>query len=169
MSNFIEIAAEDLKENPFQMIGSDWMLITSKSEDKVNTMTASWGGVGIMWGKPVAYLVIRSTRYTKEFIDKSRTLSISILGKEHKKTLSYLGTVSGREEDKIKKSGLSVAYENEIPYFQEANTVMLCRNLFTQELSLEHLLDQEIIPKWYSDNNLHSLYIAEIEKVLTKG
>lgn len=169
MSDFKEIAPKDLEKNPFQMIGSDWMLLTSKAGDQVNTMTASWGGVGIMWGKPVAYLVIRSSRFTKELIDKSQTLSISFLGKEHKKTLGYLGSVSGREEDKIKKSGLSVVYENDIPYFQEANTVMLCRNLFTQELTLDHLLEQDFIQKWYSDHDLHSLYIVEIEKVLTKS
>ena len=72
-----QIKTEELTINPFQMIGKDWLLITAKKGDKVNTMTASWGGVGVMWGKPVAYLVIRDSRYTKEFVDAGDRLSVS--------------------------------------------------------------------------------------------
>ena len=49
-----EIKPEELTKNPFHMIGKEWMLVTAEKDGKVNTMTASWGGVGIMWGKPVA-------------------------------------------------------------------------------------------------------------------
>ena len=70
MANFKEIKTTELQGNPFQMIGKDWMLVTAKHGDKVNTMTASWGGVGVLWGADVVYLFIRKTRYTKEFIDK---------------------------------------------------------------------------------------------------
>ena len=52
--SFTEIKAEELKDNPFDLIGKQWMLITAGNEEKCNTMTASWGGVGIMWGKPTA-------------------------------------------------------------------------------------------------------------------
>ena len=60
-----EIDIKKLQDNPFEMIGDQWMLITAEKDGKVNTMTASWGGVGIMWGKPVAYVFIRPQRYTK--------------------------------------------------------------------------------------------------------
>ena len=60
-----EIKPEELQKNPFQMIGKEWLLVTAEKEGKTNTMTASWGGVGIMWGKPVAYVFIRPQRYTK--------------------------------------------------------------------------------------------------------
>ena len=106
--SFREISAEQLKENIFDMIGKKWMLVTAGNKEKVNTMTASWGGLGVMWGKNVAFIVIRPTRYTKEFIDREETLSLSFYGEEYKKTLSYLGTVSGREEDKIANAGLTV-------------------------------------------------------------
>ena len=60
----------DLMEmNPFTKIGKEWMLITAGDEKKANTMTASWGGVGVLWGKNVVYIFVRDTRYTKEFID----------------------------------------------------------------------------------------------------
>ena len=63
MSNWKTILPESLTDNPFQLIGKEWMLVTAKKGDQVNTMTASWGGVGIMWGKPVAFIVIRPQRY----------------------------------------------------------------------------------------------------------
>ena len=60
--SFTEIKAEELKDNPFELIGKQWMLITAGNEEKCNTMTASWGGVGIMWGKPTATAYIRDSR-----------------------------------------------------------------------------------------------------------
>ncbi|MES9144000.1 hypothetical protein ABEP44_12785, partial [Cutibacterium acnes] len=63
MKNFIEIKPEELNQSPFKLIGSDWTLITAEKEGKANTMTASWGGLGVMWGKNVAYIVIRPQRY----------------------------------------------------------------------------------------------------------
>lgn len=65
---FKEIAIDELSFNPFEKISKQWMLITAGDELKSNTMTASWGGVGIMWGKPVVTAYIRPQRYTKELI-----------------------------------------------------------------------------------------------------
>ena len=76
MENFKEINIDELYLNPFTKIGKDWMLITAKNNDKVNTMTASWGGLGFMWGKNVSFTVIRPQRYTKEFIDNSNYFSL---------------------------------------------------------------------------------------------
>ena len=84
-----------LTMNPFDKIGKQWMLITSGDEDKANTMTASWGGVGVLWGSDVVYIFVRQSRYTKEFIDKTGHFSISFLGEEYRKALQHLGTVSG--------------------------------------------------------------------------
>ncbi len=39
--------------NPFDLIGQKWMLISAGTEDKWNTMTASWGAVGVMWASRV--------------------------------------------------------------------------------------------------------------------
>ena len=109
-----EIKPEELQKNPFQMIGKEWLLVTAEKEGKANTMTASWGGVGIMWGKPVAYVFIRPQRYTKEFIDAGDHFSLSVLGEDYRKTLNYFGTVSGRDEDKIAKSGLHRSEERRV-------------------------------------------------------
>ena len=36
-----------------------------------NVMVASWGFVGVMWGKKVFVAPIRDSRYTKEMLDKT--------------------------------------------------------------------------------------------------
>lgn len=166
MKKFHEIAPEQLQKTPFQMIGKEWMLVTAKKGDKVNTMTASWGGLGVMWGKNVAFVVIRPQRYTKEFIDVSDSFSLSFLDETYKEKLSYLGSVSGRDEDKISKAGLTVAGENETPYFEEANTVLICKKLYQQEYRRECFLDSSICERWYPNSDYHTMYVAEIEKVL---
>lgn len=166
--HFHEIKPAELTKNTFTMIGKEWLLVTAGTGDKVNTMTASWGGLGVMWGKDVAFLVIRPQRYTKEFIDQAPSLSLSVLDESHRKTLGYLGSVSGRQEDKISKSGLTLAREGETPYFAEANTVLICKKLYAQEYRPECFLEPELEQKWYPDKDYHTLYICEIQKVLTK-
>jgi len=166
MNIFKEIAPETLRKNPFQIIGNEWMLITAGDKSKVNTMTASWGGLGVMYGKNVAFIVIRPQRYTKEFIDREDTFSLSFLEKEYKNTLNYLGSVSGRTEDKIAKSGLTLDYLDNTPYFNEARNVLICKKLFEQPLTVDSLIDDKLIRTWYPNGDFHTLYIAEITKVL---
>lgn len=168
MSEMRTVQPEELNKSTFQLIGKDWMLVTAEKENKVNTMTASWGGLGVMWGKNVAFVVIRPQRYTKEFIDASEGFSLSFFDEGHRKMLSYLGTASGRDEDKIAKSGLTVVREGAVPYFQEASTVLVCRKLYAQPYTPESFLDPALREQWYPESDYHTLYIAEIEKILTK-
>lgn len=165
---FNKITPEELTCNPFKMIGKDWLLITAEKGNKQNTMTASWGGVGINWGKPVVYIFIRPQRYTKEFVDASDTFSLSVLPESFRKQLSYLGTVSGRDEDKIKKAGLTVTHEGATPFFEEADTVFICKKLYSQELKPECFIDKECDEKWFANKDYHIMYVAEILEVLKK-
>lgn len=162
MTNFKEIAPEQFDQSPFKLIGSDWMLITAKKEDKVNTMTASWGGLGFMWNKNVAYMVIRPQRYTKEFVDHSESFSLTFFDDSFKKDLAYLGAKSGRDEDKIAKTSLTVAEHDGIPYFEEAKVVIFCKKLYAQEMKPENFIDQSLNQTWYPESDHHTLYIAEV-------
>lgn len=166
MSKFNEIKPEELNKNAFQLIGKDWMLITAGKDDKVNTMTAAWGGFGVMFGKNVTYIVIRPQRYTKEFVDNSSTFSLSFLDNSFRKQLNYLGTTSGRDEDKISNSNLSINHENNTPYIEEANLVIICRKLYAQDFNSEHFIHTELDKKLYPNKDYHTLYISEIEKIL---
>lgn len=165
---FKEISVKTLKENVFDLIGNQWMLVTAGDREQANTMTASWGGLGIMWGKNVAYIVIRPQRYTKEFIDRKQTLTLTFYQEDYKKTLSYLGSVSGKNENKIEKSGLTLDYLDDTPYFSEAKLVLKVKKLYAQPMEEESILEKEIVEKWYPAKDYHTMYICEIEQVLVK-
>ncbi len=166
--SFKEIAPEEFNESVFKVIGKDWLLLAGTVDGKTNAMTASWGGMGIMWGKPVAYVFIRPQRYTKEFVDNSQGMTISVFGEDKRKMMSYFGTVSGRDEDKIAKSGLTKVEDNGQVYFEEARVAMVCRKLYAQELKQECFVDKDSDAKWYPDKDYHTMYVMEIEKLLIK-
>lgn len=168
MSNFNEIAPEQFEYSPFKLIGEDWMLISAEKEGKLNSMTASWGGLGVMWNKNVAYIAIRPQRYTKEFIDGSDTFSLTFFDSDFKKAMAYIGSTSGRDEDKIKKAGLTVLHTEGVPYFEQANMAILCKKLYAQEYKAECFLSQKLNDVMYPDGDHHTLYIAEVTKILVK-
>lgn len=168
MNQFIEIQPESLEKSAFQMIGKDWMLITAEKDNQVNTMTASWGGLGVMWGKNVVYIVVRPQRYTKEFIDNSDTFSLTFFDSSYKTKLGYLGKVSGRDEDKITKSGLTIAHSVATPYFEDGNLAIICKKLYAQNFLPECFMDPDLAEKWYPNKDYHVMYVAEVEKILIK-
>lgn len=147
------IKPEELNKNVFTMIGKEWLLVTAEKDGRGNTMTASWGGLGVMWGKNVAFIVLRPQRYTKEFVDAGETFSLSVLGENYRKTLSYLGSVSGRNEDKVAKSGLTVEHEDGTPYFGEAETVLVCRKLYAQPYDPACFIDKSCEERWYPEKD----------------
>lgn len=169
MTQWKEVSPMQWEKSVFRRIGKDWMLVTAEKEDgTVNTMTASWGGLGIMWNKPVAFAAIRPQRYTKEFVDESSRLSLTFFGEEYRKMLGYMGTVSGRDEDKVSVQNLTVVHEGATPYFEEADTAMITRVLFAQPYEEASFLDKEVMEKNYPTKDYHTLYICEIEKILVK-
>ena len=168
MNNFKELNLSDLQINPFEKIGKQWMLITAKNGNEVNTMTASWGGLGVMWGKNVSFIGIRPQRYTKEFVDTASTFSLCFFPSEYKNKLNYLGTVSGRDENKIEKSGLTIDIVENTPVFEEAELVLICKKLYKQTLKPECFLDKSLTSTWYPKNDYHDIYISEIQKILIK-
>lgn len=168
MSIFKEIKVKDFTPDPFGL-KNKWMLVSAaKADGTINTMTASWGGFGIMWNKEVAFVVIRPQRYTKEFVDEAQSFSLTFFDKSYLKDLSYLGKVSGKEEDKISKVGFTIIKDNDIPYFEQAHTVMFATKLFAQPIKEDAFIEKDIINQWYPSKDFHILYIAEIDKILTK-
>ncbi|ERL05429.1 flavin reductase family protein [Mitsuokella sp. oral taxon 131] len=163
-----EIAAEAFAESPFKVIGKEWMLVAAEADGKANAMTVSWGGMGVLWGKNVAFIFIRPTRYTKEFIDRADKLTLSVFTEEHRKMMRYFGTVSGRDEDKLAKSGLTVRHENGYTTFAEARVTMECRKLYAQALQSDCFLDKSCDEKWY-DDDYHTMYVVGIEKIRVEG
>lgn len=146
----------------FDLLAKDWMLISAGTEEKWNTMTASWGGVGVIWGKPSVTAYIRHSRYTKEFVDNSEYFTITFLQDGHRDALNTLGSKSGREIDKMHESGLTPVFVEGQPAFEEAKLVLVCRKRCKSEIAPEDILQQETIDKWYGDHDFHTMYIGEI-------
>ena len=166
MNEFITISPYELEGNPFQMIDKQWMLITAGNEEKANTMTASWGGLGVLWFKPVSFAFIRPTRYTYEFTEREDAYSLCFFGEEYRDALKLCGTVSGRDRDKIAEAGLTLRYEDGVPYFDEADTVMICRKLAAQDMAPAGFVDTSV-EKHYN-NDYHRIYTGEITTVLCR-
>lgn len=165
-----EITPYELRDNVFKMIDKDWMLVTASDREgkAFNTMTASWGGMGILWGKPVAFVFIRPQRYTYEFTEQSDRMTLSFFGGEQKEALKICGTKSGRDCDKIKEAGLTPVNVGEGLYsFEEATAVVQCRKIYADTVKKENMLDMSIM-KNYQNNDFHKLYVCEIEKITVK-
>ena len=79
-----KIDPKDISQNVFSLIGDQWMLITAGTAEKCNTMTASWGGLGVLWGGPAATCYIRPQRYTKEFVDREEYFTLSFFDESYR-------------------------------------------------------------------------------------
>ena len=168
MSLFKTVTPKEISDNPFKLIGDDWALVTCGTPEKFNTMTVSWGGVGIMWGKPVVHTFIRPQRYTFEFTEKNEYFSMCFFDEAHRDALKLCGSKSGRYCEKVKETGLTPAFtENGVPYFEEARLVLICKKMYSQFLSEESITDSQSVDKWYN-GDYHKMYISEIVSVLTK-
>lgn len=168
MHTFQPYPIELLEFNPFTKIGKEWGIITAGNKQKANCMTVSWGGLGVLWGKNVAFLFIRDSRYTKEFIDNGEFLSVTFFEEKYRESLNICGSVSGRDTDKFAKAGLTLGYRHSIPYIDEGNFVILCRKLSATRLTDDSFLDPKINSKWYQDGDYHTMYIVEIIDVMAR-
>lgn len=156
-----------LKESVFSLIGDRWMLVAATDKSgKTNAMTASWGGMGVLWGKKVAFVFIRPQRYTKRFVDEADKFTLSFFDDSYKKMLGYMGKVSGKDEDKMAKSGLTVTDKDGAPVFKEASLTLVCRKIYRDTLKEENFIDKSNIEKWYPQKDYHDVYVAEIVEEL---
>lgn len=166
---FKEVKIEELSMNPFTKIGKEWLLISAGNQEKSNTMTASWGAMGVMWGKNAVTVYIRPQRYTKEFVDREETFTISVLGEEYRKALNFCGSKSGKDtDDKIREAGLTPYYLDGTVGIEEADMIMVCRKMYHDVIKPECFDDTENDGKWYPQKDYHMMYIAEVMKVLVK-
>lgn len=163
-----KIDPKALDKNVFSAIGDQWMLITAGTAEQCNTMTASWGGLGVIWNAPSATCYIRPQRYTKEFVDREEYFTLAFFGEEYRKALALCGSKSGREVDKVKECGFTVkAADHGAPYFEEAELVLVCRKRFVQPME-EANIPQDVKDRFYAEKDYHVMYIGEIVEVLVR-
>jgi flavin reductase (DIM6/NTAB) family NADH-FMN oxidoreductase RutF len=162
MTDYRIITPEEINDNVFKMIGAEWMLVTAGNKESFNMMTASWGGLGVLWNNNVSFIFIRPTRFTYGFIEKTSTYTLSFFDKKYKHVLNLCGTKSGRDCNKIKETGLSTAEtKNGSIYFTEARLVIECRKVYYQDLEPTNFLDPGIAAN-YPEKDYHRMYVGEI-------
>lgn len=152
------------------MIGHQWMLITAGTPERYNTMTASWGGLGYVWNRPVAYVLVRPSRMTHGLIEEQGQWTLSFMGEQYRQALKICGTLSGRDHDKMAAAGLQPwLTEKGNVAIADAEVVMECRAMYSDFLKEANFKDFPEVEKWYGpDDPMHHLYIAEITGVWVK-
>ena len=163
---FQKVDPKSLNLNPFSAVGDQWMLITAGTTERCNTMTASWGGLGVLWGAPMATAYIRPQRYTKEFVDEGEYFTLSFFSEDYRPQLNLCGTKSGRDIDKVKECGFTVAAGvGNAPYFEQAELVLVCRKRMEMPMD-PAAVPEDVKEKCYPGRDYHTMYWGEIVEAL---
>lgn len=169
--DFKKIEIEELQFNPFTKIGNGWFLITAgDSVENCNTMTASWGSLGVMWRKNIASVFVGPSRYTKEFLEREDYFTMSFFDETYRDSLNYLGNVSGRSEaDKIKNAKLTPQPIDNAIAFKEANMIFVVKKVYHGQFEKNAFVGTELLEEFYQENELHEVFSAEITAVYVRG
>lgn len=157
-----KISPQEILQNPFTLINEQWTLITTRAGEKTNAMTASWGGVGVLWNKPVVYVFIRPQRYTRELMEKSERFSLGFLPEQYRKELGLCGRESGRMTDKLSACGFDIVDLDGAPAVAQSELILTCRKLYSQKLDPGCFCVPEICSANYPQSDFHFMYIGEI-------
>lgn len=160
-----EIRPDRISDNFIELIGKEWMLVAAGDREKMNMMTASWGGVGFLWNRPVVFVFIRPERYTLAFVEAKKWFTLSFFGGEYREAYTLCGSRSGREIDKVAATGLTPFFTAEgNPGFEEARLTLECKTLAVSEMKEDDFLDPAVYERWYNatQGNPHRVYVAEI-------
>jgi flavin reductase (DIM6/NTAB) family NADH-FMN oxidoreductase RutF len=156
------------QHNIFDLISKDWMLITAGNSEKFNTMTASWGGFGFIWNKPVAFIFVRESRYTHEFLGNDNKVTLSFFDEKYRNALKICGSQSGRNTNKVKDANLTPKIlSNGAVTFEEAHTTANCRILYSTQMVEKDFRENALFEQFYikAPGGLHTMYIVEINEV----
>ena len=162
------IEVEEFTVKPHHLWAKHWMLLTAGdfSQKKFNTMAVGWGSLGTMWDRPFAQIVVRPVRYTHEFTEQFDTFTLCAFPEEYRDKVEFLGTRSGRDGDKIGKSGLTPIASTEVaaPGFDEAELIIECRKMYSDKFDPQLFLDPQI-DRFYPQKDYHTVYYGQIVAV----
>jgi flavin reductase (DIM6/NTAB) family NADH-FMN oxidoreductase RutF len=171
MNDFKQVSIEQVNVSASKLIGKDWMLITAgRDTTSFNTMTASWGALGHLWERNVAFMFVRPQRYTKEFADANETFTLSFFDDRYRDALNYCGTKSGRDHPrKAQDAGLTpIATPIGSVAFREAILIIECRKLYAAPFDPAAFTVPDVAKKIYPNNDFHTMYVGEIVNVYEK-
>lgn len=169
LDSFEKISWRDIEGNAINMIGHDWMLIAAGKPGDYNMMTASWGSMGWLWQKPVITTFVRPQRHTHNFTEREDYFTVTFYEEKDKDILKKLGTVSGRNFDKMGYEKLTpVLTEKASVAFEEAVIVLECKKLYASKLKESDFVLEEVADSMYPDKDFHTMYVGEIVNVWRK-
>ena len=165
---FQEVSTRDLSFKVFETIANVWGVVTMQDEGKVNAMTVNWFQMGHLWRDDVVTVYIRPQRHSYPLMNARDTFSVCIFepNDEDRKKLSFLGSASGKDHDKLAECGYTAQYDGETPYIAQAKWVFICEKIYVQDLDPAGFLDREFADKEYQAGDYHRMYVARIKKVL---
>lgn len=145
------------------------ILLTTKADGKVNTMTIGWGHIGIEWGKPIFVAYVRESRYTKQMLEANGEFTVNVpMGSIDGKILGYCGTKSGRDTDKIADLGLTLEAPEviSVPGIQQLPLTLECKVIYKQKQDLS-AIPENILTRYYPADetgyqDYHYAYYGEI-------
>ena len=154
----------------FQLFASRTPLLTAGDRSRRNTMTIGWAQLGTLWNMPVCTVYVRPERHTCGFMESFDYFTVSVLPVSEKKTLAFCGTKSGRDVDKITECGLTLCYgAGDAPFFDQAELVLVCKKLYTQDLNPACVLDDKaILPYYGQKGGWHRAYTGTVVEVYQK-
>jgi flavin reductase (DIM6/NTAB) family NADH-FMN oxidoreductase RutF len=142
-----------------------WFLLAAGdfASGSFNMMTVAWGGLGCMWSRPLAMIVVRPTRYTYTFFQKHRDFTLSQFPEGFEDQLNYCGSHSGKDVDKVRQTGLTPIASERVsaPGFEQAELILECRASYFQDLDPGHFL-ADYIEGNYPNKDYHRLFFGEI-------
>jgi flavin reductase (DIM6/NTAB) family NADH-FMN oxidoreductase RutF len=157
-----KIEPEEIIQNPFKLIDEDWFLLTAGDMGAFNTMTASWGGVGILWNKAVVFCFVRPQRYTYKFMESNKLFTMSFFDEKYRDALNLCGKISGRQTDKMKATGLKPFESPDgAIFFEQAHLMLECRKLYFSDIIPDNFIVDGIKAN-YPKKDYHRMYIGEI-------
>ena len=125
---FKPIAPEEISDDVFTLAGKIFPVITAGRKELYNSMTASGGGMGLLFRKPVTWCLLRSDRYTLELMQKEQTYTMSYFPEEYRDQVIFLGSKSGRDSEKMKEVELtSIQTPSGNMTYEEARLIIECR------------------------------------------
>ena len=163
-----EVSSRELSFNAFRSINEEWAVLVTQDAGKVNGMTVNWFQLGYLWNEDVVTVYVRPQRHTYPLINSLNTFSLCFLAQtpEAREQLAYLGSASGRDQDKLAHCGLLAAYDGATPYIQQARWVFICEILYQQDLDPQGFRDPAFRDQKYAEGDYHRMYVGRIKRVL---
>ena len=156
---------KNFMEKSFELFDKGWALVTAGTVENYNTMTISWGGLGTLWNKPVTTVYVKPIRHTHSFLDSNEYFTVSFFDNEYRQDLSVLGTLSGKDGDKVAKTSLTAVSVGNSVSFKEAKLTLLCKKIYRQDLDKSFMPDFAV-EKYYTDEAEHTMFVGQVLEMI---